>query len=82
MSKEARREQQVASRCVRIEPERSFMVTVAIHTIRDIGRGLLSRVEGAPMLLKLTTDDGRERYFAGKDIVLLEFETPEPPAAP
>jgi hypothetical protein len=58
----------------KFETAESVMVTAAIHTLRDIGRGLMSRVEGAPKLLKLTTDDGRERYFASKDIVTLEFE--------
>jgi hypothetical protein len=53
---------------------KSITVTASIHTLHDIGRGILSRVEGAPKLLKFTTDDGRERYFASKDIVMLEFE--------
>ena len=54
--------------------EGSLAVTVAIHTLQDIGRGLLSRVEGVPKILKLTNAEGRELYFASKDIVTLEFE--------
>lgn len=52
--------------------EGTLAVTVAIHTRKDIG-GLLSRVDGAPKLLKLTDVEGKERYFASKDIVMLEF---------
>ena len=66
----------------KFETAKSIMVTLAIHRLRDIGRGLLSRVEGAPKLLKLTTDDGRERYFTSKDIVTLEFDKTAPTAAP
>lgn len=54
--------------------EGSIAVTVAIHTVRDIGRGLLSRVDSAPKLLKLTSAEGKERYFASKDIIMMEFE--------
>ena len=65
----------------KFETDKSIMVTAAIHTLRDIGRGLLSRVEGAPKLLKLTAVDGSERYFASKDLVMLEFDKTEPTAA-
>lgn len=50
------------------------VAAIAIHSLNDIGRGLLSRVDGAPKLLKLTDAEGRERYFASKVIVALEFE--------
>lgn len=53
--------------------EGSLAVAVAIHTLPDIGRGLLSRVEGVPKILKLTSVEGRERFFASKDIGTLEF---------
>lgn len=53
--------------------EGSLAVTVAIHSVKDSNRGLLSRVDGAPKLLKLTSDEGKERYFAIKHIAMLEF---------
>lgn len=56
------------------EHEGSLAVTVAIHSVRDIGRGCLSRVDSAPKLLKLVHADGKKRYFAIKDIVMLEFD--------
>jgi hypothetical protein len=55
------------------EHEGRIEVTVAIHTVRDLGRGFLSRVDGAPKLLKLTSTEGKERYFASKDIIMMEF---------
>jgi len=56
--------------------EGSLAVIVAIHALKEIG-GLLSRVDGAPKLLKLADTEGRERYFASKDIVTLEFKEPK-----
>ncbi|HSX23245.1 MAG TPA: hypothetical protein VLE97_10780 [Gaiellaceae bacterium] len=47
---------------------------VAVHTLREIGGGRLRRVDGAPKLLMLTDEKGRERYFPSKDIIALEFE--------
>jgi hypothetical protein len=48
--------------------------SVTIHTAKDLGRGFLSRIDGDPRLLKLTDAEGRERYFASKDIIMMEFE--------
>jgi hypothetical protein len=62
--------------------EGSVTGAVTIHTAKDLGRGLLRRVDGGLKLLKLTSEtDGRERYFASKDIIMMEFEkTPTVPA--
>lgn len=45
---------------------------------------LSAAVDGASKsdLLKLTAVDGSERYFASKDLVMLEFDKTEPTAAP
>jgi hypothetical protein len=55
--------------------EGSVFASVTIHTAKNLGRGLLRRIDGDPRLLKLTDAEGRERYFASKDIVMMEFES-------
>lgn len=54
--------------------EGSVSASVTIHTAKDIGRGLLRRIDGGAKLLVLTDAEGRERYFASKDIIMMEFK--------
>ena len=54
--------------------EGSLAVSLSLHTIKDSARGLLRRVDGNPRLLMLTDAEGRERYFASKDIITMEFD--------
>jgi hypothetical protein len=53
---------------------------VSIDSAGYLGSGVLRYVDGASKILKLTTSDGRERYFSSRDIVVMEFE--KAPATP
>ena len=59
----------------------SLAVSLTLHTVKDIARGLLRRVNGNPRLLMLTDAEGRERYFASKDIITMEFDKGSAPVS-
>jgi hypothetical protein len=65
--------------------EGSVGASVALHTLNNIGIGILKRVEGTSKLLSLTDvtpDSNKTRYFSSKDIIMMEFTRRTPPSAP
>ena len=61
--------------------EGRFAAAISLATVRSIGQGWVSRVEGSTKLLKMTDlerpctspDDPKKRYFQAKDILLVNL---------
>lgn len=58
-----------------LDQHKGAAVSVALRSTNNIiGKGTLKRVADSK-ILKLTDDDGEERYFSSKDIVMLKLES-------